>query len=125
MGGKRTLTPNLLVRIDELPDLDGTFIEIVEQARINAHLVEMIPMRVPVGAAAADWTMVNADHSIAPDIGCRLTGNAYLVRWKIGRTPCEPATEGAVTVCNPLGLVWQFDPHVAAVAASLNAHNDM
>lgn len=62
----------LIIRIVEFPHLDGAFIEIVEQACIDAHLAEIFPKRLPVGAAAADWTVVNADHSIAPDIGCRL-----------------------------------------------------
>ena len=71
--GKRTLAMGLIVRIVEFSDLDGAFIEIVEQACIDAHLAEIFAERLPVGAAAADWTMVNADHSIAPDISDRLT----------------------------------------------------
>ena len=76
-------------------------------------------------AAAADRTVVNADHSIAPDIGCRLTCYAYLVRREIGHTPGKPATERAITVCDPRGLAWQLYPNVAAVTASLNAHCDL
>lgn len=61
-----------LIGVVEFSDFDGAFIEIVEQARIDAHLAEIFPKRLPVGSAAADRTVVNADHSIAPDIGCRL-----------------------------------------------------
>ncbi len=68
MGGKRTLEPGL-IRIVEFSDLDGAFIEIVKQARIDAHLAEVLSKRLPVGSAAADWTVVNANHSIAPNIG--------------------------------------------------------
>ncbi len=70
MGGKRTLALGL-IGIVELFDLDGAFIEIIKQACIDAHLAEVFPKRLPVGPAAADWTMVNANHLIAPDIGCR------------------------------------------------------
>ena len=124
MGGKRRFELGL-IGIVEFSDLDGAFIEIVKQARIDAHLAEVLPKRLPVRSAAADWTMVNADHSIAPDIGCRLARNAYLVRRKISHTPCEPTTEGAVTVGNPLGIAWQLYPNLAAVTASLNAHSDL
>ena len=72
MGGKPTFALGLNIRIVEFPHLDGAFIETVKQARIDAHLAEIFSKRLPVGAAAADWTMVNADHSIAPHIGCRL-----------------------------------------------------
>ena len=71
LGGKWTLELGL-IRIVEFSDLDGAFIEIVKQARIDAHLAEVFPKRLPVGSAATDWTVVNANHSIAPDIGCRL-----------------------------------------------------
>ncbi len=59
-------------RIVELPYLDDTFVEIVEQACIDTHFSEVFPKGLPMSAAAADWTMVNADHSITPDIGRRL-----------------------------------------------------
>ena len=124
MGGKRT--PALAsVGIVEVSDLDGAFIEIIKQACINAHLAEVFPKRLPVGSAAADWTVVNANHSIAPHIGFRLARNAHLVRRKIGHSPCEPTTEGAVTVCNPRRLAWQLYSDVAAVAASLNGHSNL
>lgn len=114
-----------LTGIVELPDLDSAFIKIVEQPGIDAHFAEVFPKRLPVGSAAADRAVVNADHSIAPDIGRRLAGNAYLIRREIGDTPCEPAAEGAIAVCNPLGLAWQLDLNVAAVTASVNAHGDL
>ncbi len=62
-----------LTRIIEFPDLDVAFIEIIEQAGIDPHLAEIFTQRLPMCAAAADRTVVNADHSIAPDIGFRLT----------------------------------------------------
>ena len=68
LGGKRTLELSL-IRIIEFSDLDGAFVEIVKQARIYAHLGEVFPKSLPVGSAAAGWTVVNANHSIAPDIG--------------------------------------------------------
>ena len=43
-----------LIGIVELFDLDTAFIEIVKQARIDAHLAEVLPKRLPVGSAAAD-----------------------------------------------------------------------
>ena len=61
-----------LTGIVELPDLDSAFIKIVEQPGIDAHFAEVFPKRLPVGSAAADRAVVNADHSIAPDISCRL-----------------------------------------------------
>jgi len=72
MVGKLTLAMGLTIRIFEFPNLDGAFIEIVEQSCIDSHLAEVFPKRLPVGAAATDWTVVNADHSITPDIGYRL-----------------------------------------------------
>ena len=62
-----------LAGVVEFPDLDGAFIEAVEQACIDAHLAEVFPKRLPVGSAAAGWAVVNADHPVAPDIGCRFT----------------------------------------------------
>ena len=112
-------------RIVEFPNLDGAFIEIVEQARIDAHLAEVFSKRLPVCAAATDWTVVNADHAIAPDIGSRPARYAYLVWWKISDAPCEPATQGAVAVCDPRGLAWQFYPHLAAVTASVDHRGDL
>ena len=63
---------DLILRIVEFPHLDGVFIEIVEQACIDPHFPKIFPESLPVRTAAADWTVVNADHSIAPDIGRRL-----------------------------------------------------
>lgn len=60
-----------LISVVEFSDLDGAFIEIIEQACIDTHLAEIFPKRLPVSPAAADGTVVNADHSIAPDIGFR------------------------------------------------------
>ena len=67
--GRKTLALSLVTRIIEFPNLDGAFIETVEQARIDAHLAEVFPKRLPVCSAAADRAVVNANHSIAPDIG--------------------------------------------------------
>lgn len=61
-----------LIRVVELPHLDGLFVERVEQAGVDAHFTEIFPKGLPVSAAAADWAVVNTDHSIAPDIGRRL-----------------------------------------------------
>ena len=105
MGGKLMLALGLISVVD-LSNFDGAFVEIVEQACIDAHLAEVLPKRLPVCATAADWTVVDADHSITPDIGRRLARNAHLVRREIGDTPCEPTTERAVTVRNPRGLAW-------------------
>jgi hypothetical protein len=56
--------------------------------------------------------MVNADRR-SPRHSCGLARNAYRVRREISHTPCEPATEGAVTVGNPLDP-WQLYPNIAA-----------
>ena len=61
-----------LFRIVEFSNLDSGFIEAVKQARIDAHLAEILAKRLPMGPAAADRAMVNADHPITPDIGLRL-----------------------------------------------------
>ncbi len=45
--------------------LDSAFIEIVEQACIDAHLAEIFSRTLPMGAAAADGAVMNADHSVA------------------------------------------------------------
>ena len=66
-------TVQRLSRVVDFPDLDGAFIEIVEQAGIDPHLAEVLAKRLPVCATAANWTVMDADHSIAPDIGFRLT----------------------------------------------------
>jgi hypothetical protein len=49
--------------------------------------------RLPVRAAAADWAVMDADHSIAPNIGYRLPRDAHLFRGKIGDTPGKAATQ--------------------------------
>ena len=66
------MATDLIFRIVEFPYLDSTFVEIVEQACNGAHFAEVFPERLPVSTAAADWTVVNVDHSVAPDIRCRL-----------------------------------------------------
>ena len=48
--------------------IDGAFIEAVQQARVDAHFAEILAKRLPMCAAAADRTMVDTDHSVAPDI---------------------------------------------------------
>lgn len=72
MVGVSLQVKRTLVRIVELPDLDGAFIETVEKARIDAHLAEIFAKRLPVRPAAAGRAVVNADHPVAPDIGRRL-----------------------------------------------------
>jgi hypothetical protein len=62
----------LIFRIIEFSYLYGAFIEIVEQACIDTHSAKIFTERFPMGAAAANWTMVYADRSITPDIGFRL-----------------------------------------------------
>lgn len=114
--------PGLIIRVVDFPNLDGIFIEIVEQARIDAHLAKVFAKRLPVGATAADRAVMNANHSIPPDIGCRLARNCYLVRRIICDTPREPAAERAVTVCDPRRLAWQLYLHVAAMTAPVNTH---
>lgn len=113
------------IRIGEFSHFDAALVEMVEQARIDSHLAEVFAKRLPVRAAAADWAVVNADHAIAPDIGGRLARNADLFGREIGDAPCQPATQRAVTIRDPCGHGWQRDPHVAAVAASMNGHGGM
>ena len=110
------------VHVVELPDFDGAFIEIVEQAGVDAHLTEVLAKRLPVGAAAAGRAVVNADHSVTPDIGHRLTGYAHLLRREIGDPPGQPAAQRAIAVRNPFGRPRQLNPNLAAVTASINAH---
>jgi len=124
IGGERRLALRS-IRVVEFPDLDGAFIEIVEQACIDTHPAEVLPKGLPVSAAAADRAVVNTDHPVAPDIGCRLTGNAHLVGREISHAPGKPPTQRAVTVRNPCGLARQFYVHLAAVAASVNAHGHL
>jgi hypothetical protein len=62
----------ILIRVVELSHFDGAFVETVKQAGIDSHLAEILPQRLPMGPAAAGWTVMNADHSITPDIGRRL-----------------------------------------------------
>lgn len=71
-GRRPTLAHDLISRIIDFPDLGGAFIEIVEQACIDPHFTKIFPEGLPVSTATADWTVVNTNHSIAPDIGCRL-----------------------------------------------------
>lgn len=119
---KAEVGAGLIARIVEFPHLDSAFVEIIEQACIDAHFAEVFPKSFPVGAATADRAVVDSDHSIAPDIGCRLARNAHLVRREIGYSPCEPTTQRAVAVRDPFGLARKLYLNVAAVAASVNAH---
>lgn len=116
-GGKATLAGVL-----EFSDLDGAFIESVEQAGVDPHLPEVFAERLPVGPAAADYAVVNADHPIAPDIGCRLTRNAHLIWREICDPPCKLATEGAVAVCDPRRRAWRLYADLAAMTASVDGH---
>ena len=50
-GRKRTSVIGLRIRIVEFPHLDGAFIEIIEQARVDAHLAEIFAEGLPVGPA--------------------------------------------------------------------------
>ena len=109
----------------EFANLDGSFVEIIEQARVDAHFAEVLAKGLPMRAAAANRAVMNADHSVAPHIGSGLAADAYLLWRKISNAPCEAPTKGAVTVRNPFWPAWQFYLHVAAVAASVNAHRDL
>lgn len=125
-GGRRRANAGrlrALIGVVELSDLDGLFIEPVEQARVNAHFAEILPKGLPVRAAAANGAMVDADHAIAPDIGGRFPCNFHLIRREIGDAPCQPTTERTITVRHPFWLPWQLDPDVSAMAASVNAHH--
>ncbi|HXH00373.1 MAG TPA: hypothetical protein VNI79_08180 [Sphingomicrobium sp.] len=93
-----------LIRVVEISNLESAFVICIEQAGIDSHLSKVFAEGLPVGSTPANWTMVNADHSIAPDIGFRLAGNAHLARREISHTPRKPTTKGTVTVCNPLRL---------------------
>jgi hypothetical protein len=115
----------MLVRVVEFPDLDDALIEIVEQAGIDAHLAEVLTEGLPVGSAAADGAVVDANHPIAPDIGRRLTRNAHLIWWEIRDPPREPATEGAVAVRNPRRRTCQLYAYVAAMTASEGGHGNL
>ena len=119
------MVQGLITRIVELPDLDGAFIEAVQQARVDAHLAEVLAKRLPMSSAAADRTVVDADHSVAPDICGGFSRNGHLVRRKICDPPRELPTERAIAIRNPLRLVRNLDPHVAAVTAAVNAHGDI
>jgi hypothetical protein len=107
----------------ELPDFDDAFIEIVEQARIDAHLAKILAKRLPMSAAAAHWTMVNTDHVIAPDIGDGFTGYVNIGRRVISGAPGSSPTERAITIRHPSRQARQLYPHVAAVTASFDGHN--
>lgn len=109
----------------ELSDLDGAFIEIVEQARIDAHLAKILAKRLPMSAAAAHRTMVDTDHVIAPDIGDGFTRYANIGRRVVSGAPGSSATQRAITVRHPSRQARQFDPHVAAVTASFDGHSDL
>ena len=75
-----------------------------------------------MGPTAADWSMVDPDHSIAPYVGRRLARNAHLLRRKVGDSPRKSAAQRAIAIRDPLGLVRQLDPHLAAVTAPRNTH---
>lgn len=66
------MATGLTISVVKHPNLNGAFIESVEQARIDADLAEIFAQRLPVRAAAADRAVVNADHFITPDIGHRV-----------------------------------------------------
>ena len=82
-----------LISVVEFPNFDGAFIEIIKQSRIDPHFAEVLAKRPPVSSAAADRAVVNADHSVAPDIGFRLAGNMDMFRREVSHTPCEPPTK--------------------------------
>jgi hypothetical protein len=82
----------------KLPDLDGAFIEIVEQARIDAHLAKILAKRLPMRAAAAHGTMMDTDHVIAPDIGDGFTGYVNIGRRVVSGPPGRSPTERAITI---------------------------
>ena len=59
-------------RIVHLADLNLAFVEAVEDPRVDPHFSEVLAQRVPMRAAAAYWSMMDADHLVAPDVGDRL-----------------------------------------------------
>jgi hypothetical protein len=68
---------------------------------------------------------VNTDHVIAPDIGDGFTGYLNIGRRVVSGPPGSSPTERAITIRYPSRQARQFDPHVAAVTASFNGHNDL
>lgn len=76
-------------------------------------------------AAAAHRAMVDADHAIAPDIGDGFARYANIGRRVVGGAPGSSPTERATTVRHPSRQARKFDPHVAAVTASFDRHDDV
>ena len=110
------------IRIVELPDLDGHLVEAVQEACVDSHLAKILPQGLPVRSASASRAVVDADHSVTPDVSCRFPSDGDLVRREIGDPPRELSTKRAVAVRDPRGLARNFDLHLAAVAAAMNAH---
>ena len=106
----------------DLPDLDGAFVEIIEQTCIDAHFTKVLTERLPVGSAAAGRTVMDADHSVAPDIGFRLAGNADLIGREICNPPGKPTAQGAVAVSNPCRGAEGLDTNFAAMTTSIDGH---
>ena len=93
----------VLVRVIEKPDLHILSSKAVQQPRAHSHFTEILAKRRPVRCAAAPWTMVNANHLVAPDIGLRLSGNRHVIRMVIGDQPAKLPAKGAVAACDPFG----------------------
>lgn len=68
MGGDASSSLGL-IRIVEFSNLDCVFIEIIEQAGIDAHFAKVFAQRLPVSSAATGRAVMDANHPIAPDIG--------------------------------------------------------
>ena len=56
----------------EFTNFNRLFIKIVRRVCIDPHHAAVLAEPLPVGAAATDGRMVDADHPIDPDTGFRL-----------------------------------------------------
>src|SRR5918995_202611 len=126
-AGRRSDAPRTGGRISpigvvELPDFDRGLVEVVEQACVDAHLTGILAEGPPVRSASARRAVMDADHPVTPDVSRRFSSDGDLVRREIGDAPRELSTERAIAVGHPRGLVRNFDLHLAAMAAAMNAH---
>jgi len=96
-----------------------------QQTRADAHAVIGGVHRPPMRDAAAIGTAVKGEIAIAPlvGIGRRGLGDAYLLWWVVGPERAVAAADGAVAALHFFRRRVEFDPNLAAVAASLNHSN--
>lgn len=115
----------ILVGVVEQSDFHSFAVKSIEQPGAYAHSPKILAKRCPVRETPARPAMMNADHSIAPDVSITRACDRHLIWRIICDQPSGLAAKGAIAAPHPGRLKWNLNPDISAVTASRNGHRDI